>query len=112
MSFQRKMQWSVLFLIFFPAICFGDEIPSTTMGDVANNLLQPTMIVLSTMQFVYLFVGLSFMTASVIKYFEYRINPLSVTIGHIIFLLIVGIAFVSFHYYFDFHQALDSVFSS
>src|SRR5579862_3957146 len=91
---------SMLFSISYAISGVAEENHAPSLADVATNIMEPTVIVAHIAHFVYMVIGISFVLASVIKFFERRINPLGVTIGQIVFLFITGFLMLFIPYIF------------
>ena len=61
------------------------------IGGVASNLMEPVSVLTDFITSASLIIGTTFLFASLIKYMEYRVNPLAVPISNVIFLLICGV---------------------
>lgn len=98
-------------LVFAMSICYASYALSDdasgavpTLGDAAVNLLEPVLIVTQFMYLIYVVLGTTFVMASVIKFFERRINPLGITIMQIIFLFIAGVFMLALPYLLEHSQ--------
>lgn len=87
--------WSFIsrILLIFGCLLPG-VVSATSLGQVANNLMAPVFILTNFIASISLTIGISFIFASVIKYMQYRVNPLAVPISTVILLLIMGIVLV------------------
>lgn len=64
------------------------------LGQVAQNLLEPVIIVSDFILTACFILGGSFIFTAIIKYVEYRRNPLAVPISTVIFLAVAGILLI------------------
>jgi|SRR5579862_6737516 len=69
---------------------------TTSLGTVANNLMQPVNLFESFLNTACFLLGGSFVFASIIKYLEHRRSPLMVSISTVVFLFIAGFLLVLF----------------
>lgn len=89
----------IIFLLSFAALAAEQnadqsqppDIEQFSLGRLAENLMEPVNIMADFIQTGSFVIGLSFVFASVVKYFEHRKSPLMVPISTVIFLLISGI---------------------
>ena len=91
-----------ILLCYAGSVLPEDTVP--TLGDAALSLLEHALLVTKFMYLIYLVLGTTFVTASVIKFFERRINPLCITITQIIFLLIAGLFMLALPYLLEHAQ--------
>jgi hypothetical protein len=101
------MRLSIMYFIFlliislFPTFA-GADTPSS-IGVFAETMMEPVSILASFVSTASLIVGSSFLFAGILKYFQYRKNPLMAPISTVIFLFIFGVALVALplaHTYF------------
>jgi RsiW-degrading membrane proteinase PrsW (M82 family) len=86
------MRILTLFLLLFPLLAFADDQPQATgLGLVADNMLQVVFIVSDFIDTASIILGMCLLMASLLKYMQYRVNPLAVPISTIIVLFIIGI---------------------
>jgi hypothetical protein len=78
------------FLIFFPVLAVGEGI-----GGMASSMMDPVVVLADFVHSACLVIGICFLFAGVIKYFEHRRSPLMVTLGTVAFLLIAGAVLVT-----------------
>lgn len=91
---QRIIFNLVLSLIWFvPSLVFADDGPAG-IGAVATNLMGPVSFLSDIINTGAVATGTAFIFGSVIKYMQYRNNPLAVPISTPVFLLIMGIVLV------------------
>lgn len=64
------------------------------LGSVAQNILEPVLIVNSFLFSTCIVLGVSFLFASIIKYIEHRRSPLLVPISTVVFLVVAGIVLI------------------
>lgn len=79
----------IIFSLFYLMPAFAEK--RVGMGGVATSLMEPVSVVSDFIHSGCLVLGISFVFASVVKYFEHRRSPLMVPISTIVFLLIAGI---------------------
>lgn len=71
------------------AAIYADSL--TGFGKVAENLMSPVGLASDFVYSACIIIGVSFVFAGIIKYFEHRRSPLMVPISTVIFLLVAGI---------------------
>lgn len=87
-----------LYCFFSPAvfaqvfISSNNTLTSDTVADVANNLGNMNTIFNEVFTNVFYVIGIAFVTASLIRYREHRINPSQTPISRVLFLLLCGLA--------------------
>jgi hypothetical protein len=82
----------ILIMACLPALAQAGV--NTGFGGVAQNLMEPVTFFSDFIQTGCLLIGMSFLFASIIKYFEHRRSPLMVPISTVVFLLIAGIVLI------------------
>lgn len=107
----------IIFSSGYACSMFAEESASSvllSLGDVANNALEPAIIVIDLLYVVYLTLGTGLLTASVVKFFERRVNPLGVTISQVIFLFFAGLFVLLVPYLFtqSQHGIKTTIFAS
>lgn len=92
---MRKIILLIVTMIFFCGTMrvFADS-PDIGVGDFATGLMTPMNIVANLLNTASLIVGVCFLFAALFRYLQYRINPLASPIGHIIFLIILGVVLI------------------
>ena len=73
-------------LTFFPAISWA----KASMGDFANDALQPVLVLADFVGTTSLIVGGCSLFSAVIRYRQYRVNPLAHPISSVITLFLIG----------------------
>lgn len=95
MKSRMKMKHLVLkgiLLCLCPGLIWADS--SSSLGNVAQNLMEPVGFFSDFIQTGCLLIGGAFLFASIIKYFEHRRSPLMVPISTVVFLIIAGIILI------------------
>lgn len=101
---KRHFIWYFIKIILVFSIGYAfranaaDAIPALSIGDFANNILEPAAIAADLFYIVYYCAGTAFMTASAIKFFEYRVNPLSARMSQVVFLFLTGFCMLAAPY--------------
>ncbi len=72
--------------------CFSSAVcaQNISLGSVSNNLLGPFSGVSRLLMVASYLMGGAFLAASIIRYFEYRRNPVQVRLSSVIFMFILG----------------------
>lgn len=68
--------------------------PGPGIGQIAGNLLVPIGVVSQFMSSASILVGIACLFASVLRFVEYRSNPLARPLSNVIILFIIGIVFL------------------
>jgi RsiW-degrading membrane proteinase PrsW (M82 family) len=91
MNFMHKILFrtAILLLVLIPGLVLAD--PASGIGGFASNMMEPVSIISDFVNTMAIIVGASFVFASVVKYFQYRVNPLATPLSTVIFLFILGI---------------------
>ena len=84
----------IICCLFCPSILLGAEEPSSGIGDVAANLLQPVNILADFIGSASIIIGVTLLFGAILKYLQYRINPLASPISTVILLLILGLMLI------------------
>lgn len=63
-------------------------------GEIAVYFTEPIKAATSVVSNASIVVGVSFLFAALLRYLQYRVNPLAAPISNVIFLLILGIVLV------------------
>lgn len=83
----------VIFIsLLIPGFVLADN--STDMGALAENLMEPAAMLSEFISNGAIVIGITFLFASVIKYFRYRENPMAVPISDVVFLFIFGVLLI------------------
>ncbi len=80
--------WFLTILITGPAWAQGG---SANLGTVASNLTNATDVFTGIFSAIFYVIGIGMVTASIMRYRDYRQNPVQTPIGRVIFLLLAGI---------------------
>lgn len=84
--------WRVILFFIIPGLAVAAQ--GEGFGFVAENLMEPVSVLsefVSTASFI---IGLSFIFASIIRYMQYRVNPLAFPISSVVTLFIMGVVLV------------------
>lgn len=86
--------FQIILLGCLPLSSYADDNtqPVTGFGAVAINILGPVTVFSDFINTACIIMGVSFLFASVVKFFEHRRSPLMTPISTVVFLLIAGIA--------------------
>lgn len=71
---------------------YGCNIYGQGIGDVASNIYQPVTIMIQLVRAVSVLCGAGLILGSLLKYLEYRRNPVAVRLSMVIFMLLFGIS--------------------
>jgi hypothetical protein len=88
------MKYSNLIIAFlamsFPVLSSADQ----GLGGVAGNLLEPVSILSNFISTSSLVIGISFVFASIMKYFQHRANSVAVTLSSVVLLFVMGVLLI------------------
>ncbi len=98
-SMNKMMTNLLLRLLGLFWLSLAPALASTTdsgkgIGQVAQNLLEPVGFMSDMVQTGCFVIGLSFIFAAIIKYFEHKRSPLMVPISTVVFLAIAGLVLI------------------
>lgn len=79
---------ALFFLCLLPTLGLAEA--PVGFGGVANSMMTPVSILADFVHTACLLIGMGFLFASIVKYFEHRRSPLMVPISTVVFLLIAG----------------------
>lgn len=65
-----------------------------SFGDVASNLYEPLSIVINLVRAISVVCGAGLLLGSVLKYLEYRKNPVAVRLSTALFMVIFGVSLI------------------
>lgn len=82
---------TIMISIGYAGQLLAKEDAAPDLLDVTNHLMESAVVATDFFYLVYVILGTAFVTASVIKFFERRVNPLGVRISQIVFLLVAGL---------------------
>jgi hypothetical protein len=82
--------YSIYFLMVFLMTSVATAEP-VSLGSISENITEPIEIVSGFVSVGCLIVGFSCFFAAIVKYCEYRRNPLAVPVSKVIWLIIIGI---------------------
>jgi hypothetical protein len=68
--------------------------PPSGFGKVANNLMEPVIILSNFIGVAAITLGLSFLFGALVKYMQHRVNPMAVPISTVVLLLIMAIILI------------------
>lgn len=80
-----------IFLIVFSTAVFADNVD---LGKVAKNLYEPVSVLSELISTASIIIGVSFLFGALLRYMQYRQNPLAAPLGSVITLLIMGIVLI------------------
>lgn len=84
------MRLLITFLfILIPSIVHADELAG--IGKVALNILEPVNIVSDFIGSASIIIGVTALFAALLRYMQYRVNPLAAPASSVVLLLIIGI---------------------
>lgn len=84
---MRHPFWMLLFFISSSSFAWND----LSFGLVAQNITEPLEVVSGFVSVGCLIVGLACLFASLVKFFEYRRNPLAIQLSTVVWLFIIGL---------------------
>lgn len=82
------------FAWFLAAFVYAATTQPVGFGGVAENLLEPVVIISNFVASTSIIIGGSCLFAALIRYLQHRVNPLAHPISSVIILLIMGIVLV------------------
>lgn len=64
------------------------------IGDVASNIYQPVTVVISLVKAVSVICGSGLVLGGILRYFDYRRNPVAVRLSMVLFMFFFGLALI------------------
>lgn len=86
---MSKFFFRSILVCFIPLIASAET--QSGIGQIAENIMVPVNIVTQLASGASIAVGITFLFACLIRYFEYRRNPLAHPLGTVLTLLIIGL---------------------
>lgn len=85
-----------LFLSIFILLStiFSSNVAAQAIGEVASNIYQPVTVIISLVKAVSIICGSGLILGGILRYFDYRKNPVAVRPSMVIFMFIFGIALI------------------
>jgi RsiW-degrading membrane proteinase PrsW (M82 family) len=81
----------IFIFLFITIISFAAQAQTSGFGAMANNLMEPVTIVSNFMASASIVIGVTCLFAGLIRYMQYRVNPLANPISTVIWLLVLGV---------------------
>jgi hypothetical protein len=85
-----KFIFRAIFIFILPRL----SLAANGAGDIASNLMEPVTVLTSFVSAGSISVGIAFIVASILKYMQYRVNPLATPLSTVILLLAMGLVLV------------------
>lgn len=95
-GYIKKSFW--MFLLFSVHVFANTKHEAAGIGVLANNLLLPVSVVSTFLDYASIIIGLTCIFAGIIRYAQYRVNPLMSPISSVILLLVIGAILIAFPY--------------
>lgn len=92
MKCLRDKYWYMIAMLTIPAVSLATT--KGGFGGIAKNIHQPVSGVIEIVKSIVLVVGIGMLVGALIKYKQHRSNPVEVTIGSVITLLLAGLALI------------------
>lgn len=84
----------ILFFCILLSTFFSCNLSAQSLGDVAANIYEPVSVIISLVKAVSLICGTGLMLGGILRYFDYRRNPVAVRLSMVLFMFIFGGALI------------------
>lgn len=84
----------LLRLIILLSIFVTCNVIASSFGEIAQNVYEPVSMVLKLLRAVSIICGVGLLLGSIMKYMEYRRNPVAVSFGMVVFTFLFGVALI------------------
>lgn len=81
-------------LVILLSIILTCNAMASSFGEIAQNVYEPVTMVLKLLRAVSIICGVGLVLGSVMKYMEYRRNPIAVSLGMVVFTFLFGVALI------------------
>jgi hypothetical protein len=88
------MNQIVLAFCILLSTCYCCNLSAQGIGEVAANIYQPISVIISLVKAVSIICGSGLMLGGVLRYFDYRRNPVAVRPSMVFFMFIFGAALI------------------
>jgi type III secretory pathway component EscU len=83
----------ILSIVLSVVYC-GNALATTTLGGIASNISEPVSLITQLLRAISIICGVGLMMGGIIKYLEYRRNPIAIRLSTVFFMFFFGIALI------------------
>ncbi len=88
------MSYLVFIICILLSTVYSCNVVAQGIGEVAANIYQPVTVIISLVKAVGVICGSGLMLGGVLRYFDYRRNPVAVRLSMVLFMFIFGMALI------------------
>ncbi len=88
------MSQIILMLCILLSTFYSCNLSAQALGEVATNIYQPVSVIISLVKAVSIICGSGLMLGGILRFFDYRRNPVAVRPSMVIFMFIFGAALI------------------
>lgn len=85
---------SFIFIVFTLSAFYSCDLCAQGIGNVAANINEPIQVIINLVQAVSIICGTGLLLGGILRYIDYRRNPVAVRLGTVFFMFLFGAALV------------------